>query len=116
MILGNTYEEPATPYQKSLAEAFQTVLGIDRVGITDNFFELGGDSLLAIKLQIEAFNKGLDLSYKDIFKYPTIKQLSENVSSTNSKDDDFKDYYDYKKTMYLIVRKNYLKINLKMFY
>ena len=95
MILGNTYEEPATPYQKSLAEAFQTVLGIDRVGITDNFFELGGDSLLAIKLQIEAFNKGLDLSYKDIFKYPTIKQLSENVSSTNSKDDDFKDDYDY---------------------
>lgn len=92
-----SYEEPITPYQKSLAEAFQVILGIDRVGITDNFFELGGDSLLAIKLQIEAFNKGLDLSYKDIFKYPTIKQLSENVSSANSKDDEFKDDYDYTK-------------------
>lgn len=90
----STYEEPKTPYQKNLAEAFQTVLGIDKVGITDNFFELGGDSLLAIKLQIEAFNKGLDLSYKDIFKYPTIKQLSENVSSANSKK-DFEDNYDY---------------------
>ena len=90
-----SYEEPTTPYQKSLAEAFKTVLGIDKVGITDNFFELGGDSLLAIKLQIECFNKGLDLSYKDIFKYPTIKQLSENVSSAKTKEDEFKDDYDY---------------------
>ena len=91
----SSYEEPITPYQKSLAEAFQTVLGIDKVGITDNFFELGGDSLLAIKLQIESFNKGLDLSYKDIFKYPTIKQLSENVSSARSNDNGIKDDYDY---------------------
>lgn len=92
-----TYEEPKTDYQKNLAEAFQTVLGVEKVGITDNFFELGGDSLLAIKLQIEAFNKGLNLSYKDIFKYPTIKQLSENVSSANSENDNFKDDYDYSK-------------------
>lgn len=92
-----TYEEPKTPYQKSLAEAFQTVLGVNKVGLTDNFFELGGDSLLAIKLQIEAFNKGLDLSYKDIFKYPTIKQLSENISSTKSKKDNVEDDYDYTK-------------------
>ena len=43
------------------------------------------------------FNKGLDLSYKDIFKYPTIKQLSENVSSTNSKKETEEDDYDYTK-------------------
>lgn len=91
----SSYEAPQTDYQKSLAEAFQAVLNIDKVGITDNFFELGGDSLLAIKLQIECFNKGLDLPYKDIFKYPTIKLLSENVASTNVKDEDFKDDYDY---------------------
>ena len=98
----SSYEEPTTPYQKNLAEAFQAVLGIDKVGITDNFFEIGGDSLLAIKLQIEAFNKGLDLSYKDIFKYPTIKQLSENVSSTKSKKETEKDDYDYTKISKLL--------------
>ena len=101
----SSYEEPTTPYQKNLAEAFQTVLGIDKVGITDNFFELGGDSLLAIKLQIEAFNKGLELSYKDIFKYPTIKLLSENISSTKPKKDSEEDDYDYTQINELI-RKN----------
>lgn len=93
----SSYEAPQTDYQKSLVEAFQTVLNIEKVGITDNFFELGGDSLLAIKLQIECFNKGLDLPYKDIFKYPTVKLLSENVASTKIKDDEFKDDYDYTK-------------------
>lgn len=89
----NSYEAPQTDYEKNLVKAFETVLGIDHVGITDNFFELGGDSLLAIKLQIEAFNMGLDLPYKDIFKYPTIKQLSENVSTASSP--VLEDEYDY---------------------
>ena len=89
----NSYEAPQTDYEKNLVKAFETVLGVDHVGITDNFFELGGDSLLAIKLQIEAFNMGLDLPYKDIFKYPTIKQLSENVSTASSP--VLEDEYDY---------------------
>ena len=89
----NIYEAPQTDFQKSLVSAFEAVLGRTNIGITDNFFDLGGDSLLAIKLQIEAFNKGLDLPYQNIFKYPTIKQLSENISSV--KGNDFDDGYDY---------------------
>ena len=103
----SSYEAPQTPYQENLVEAFKTVLGLDKVGITDNFFELGGDSLLAIKLQIEAFNKGLDLSYKDIFKYPTIKQLSENVSSAKS--NEFNDEYDYTEIDNLLKNNSFAK-------
>lgn len=77
------YEPPHTKYQTELVNIFKNILNLEKVGINDNFFELGGDSLTAIKLQIEAFNKGLELSYKDIFTYPTIKQLSENVSKTS---------------------------------
>ncbi|MEL7246754.1 MAG: phosphopantetheine-binding protein, partial [Cyanobacteria bacterium J06573_2] len=33
----------------AIAEIWQQVLGIDRVGINDSFFELGGHSLLAIQ-------------------------------------------------------------------
>lgn len=91
----STFEEPQTEYQKSLVNAFETVLGIDKVGITDNFFELGGDSLLAIKLQIEAFNNGLNIAYQDIFKYPTVRLLSENILSDKTKKDDLNDEYDY---------------------
>ena len=105
--VNSSYEAPQTPYQENLVEAFKTVLGLDKVGITDNFFELGGDSLLAIKLQIEAFNKGLDLSYKDIFKYPTIKQLSENVSSAKS--NEFNDEYDYTEIDNLLKNNSFAK-------
>ena len=63
--------------------------------INDNFFDLGGDSLSAIKLQIEAFNTGLKISYKDIFNHPTIKQLSEDVSKT--KETISEEAYDYSK-------------------
>ena len=91
------YEPPKTNYQKQLVEIFESVLGVKKISITDNFFELGGDSLSAIKLQIEAFNRGLNLSYKDIFTYPTIKLLSENIASTHKsvKNDIIEESYDY---------------------
>lgn len=90
------YEAPKTEVQKQLAQVFETVLGISQISINDNFFEIGGDSLSAIKLQVEAFNKGLSLSYKDIFAYPTIRLLSDNISKP--KDDlsvKTEEIYDY---------------------
>ncbi|MEA3179826.1 MAG: hypothetical protein QOI59_3349, partial [Gammaproteobacteria bacterium] len=43
-------ELPATPVERILAEAWQTVLKIERVGALDNFFELGGYSLLSLRV------------------------------------------------------------------
>lgn len=87
------YEAPKTDFQKQLAEIFSKVLDNKKISINDNFFEIGGDSLTAIKLQIEAFNKGLDLSYKDIFTYPTIKLLAQNISKSEKSNDEPE--YDY---------------------
>lgn len=92
----SAYEPPKTDYQKHLAEIFESVLGVSKISINDNFFEVGGDSLSAIKLQIEAFNKGLNLSYKDIFTYPTIKLLSENITNPGKLPEDNNEItYDY---------------------
>ena len=104
----STYEPPKTDYQKQLVEIFESILGIQKISITDNFFELGGDSLSAIKLQIEAFNRGLDLSYKDIFTYPTVKLLSENISNANktTKNDNTQENYDYTAINELIANNN----------
>ncbi len=74
------YEPPSTEDEKTLVKLFETILNVKKVGINDNFFDLGGDSLAAIKLQIEAFNQGFNISYKDIFELPTIKQLAKSVS------------------------------------
>ena len=43
------YILPTNKTEIAIAQIWQQVLGIDRVGINDSFFELGGHSLLAIQ-------------------------------------------------------------------
>ncbi|PAC94706.1 non-ribosomal peptide synthetase, partial [Bacillus paralicheniformis] len=44
------YKAPLTETEQLLADIWQEVLGIDRIGITDNFFALGGDSIKGIQM------------------------------------------------------------------
>lgn len=41
---------PRTDTERAVAEVWQEVLGIDRVGVHDNFFDVGGHSLLAMRV------------------------------------------------------------------
>lgn len=116
----NKYVAPKTDLQKKLKNIFESVLGSTHIGINDDFFEIGGDSLSAIKLQIEAFNHGINISYKDIFSYPTIAQLSEKTSIGNtSYENKFNqdDNYDYSKIDKLIsvntLKDNNIKLSKK---
>jgi amino acid adenylation domain-containing protein len=43
-------EPPASALERTLAEIWQAVLKIERVGALDNFFELGGYSLLSLRV------------------------------------------------------------------
>jgi amino acid adenylation domain-containing protein len=47
---GAGYVAPSTPDERLLAELWQEVLGVARVGARDNFFELGGHSLLCLQM------------------------------------------------------------------
>jgi amino acid adenylation domain-containing protein len=73
------YAAPSTPEAKALAEIWQIVLKVERVGQTDNFFELGGDSLSC--LQVMARIRGLDgmavksIKLRDLMQRPTIASL-----------------------------------------
>ncbi|HVI46388.1 MAG TPA: amino acid adenylation domain-containing protein [Chitinophaga sp.] len=71
------FKAPVTPEETVLAEIWQRLLGVERVGVLDNFFELGGHSLLATRV-VSAIRKQLDveLTVKDFFVYPTISQLA----------------------------------------
>ena len=88
-ITKKNYIAPKTYLQKQIAEIWQKLLGIDNISINDSFFELGGDSLLAMNLNIELLKLSKNVTYQDIFRYPTILELENKIISNN--DDPFFD-------------------------
>lgn len=54
------------------------------IGIDDDIFEAGADSLLAIKFKTELLAHQINVPYADIFKYTTIRKLSEVHASTDT--------------------------------
>ncbi|MDB6096842.1 MAG: amino acid adenylation domain protein, partial [Francisellaceae bacterium] len=81
----NKFVEPKTENEKKLAEIWQTVLKIDKVGINDNFFDLGGHSLLATQVISRiCSNLQKDISLKEFFAGPTIYELSLLFTNTNN--------------------------------
>ncbi|MDB5134737.1 MAG: amino acid adenylation domain protein [Mucilaginibacter sp.] len=76
--LPDEYEAPGNEEQQKIADIWQEVLGIERMGINDNFFDLGGYSLLALKI-ISRVEKatGKRLPVSALFEYPTVKKFAE---------------------------------------
>ncbi|MDR0268390.1 amino acid adenylation domain-containing protein, partial [Paenibacillus sp.] len=74
------YIEPATEMEKKLAELWQEVLGINRVGALDNFLHLGGHSLKAVSLVSRMRQTwGRDVRIDHIFRAPILKELAELI-------------------------------------
>ncbi|MDT4291637.1 amino acid adenylation domain-containing protein [Methylomonas sp. MO1] len=73
--LKQAYVAPGTETEQVLAEIWQEVLGVDKVGIEDDFFELGGHSLLATQLAFSG-ERRLQQKFpvKMVFEHPTIVQ------------------------------------------
>ena len=74
--LAQEFISPQTVEEKALAQVWQEVLGIERVGINDNFFELGGDSIRSIRVLVRTAEEGLTISLEDLFARPTIRELA----------------------------------------
>lgn len=77
----NTYVAPRNEIEKTIANIWEELIGIDKVGINDNFFELGGHSLLAVQTISrirETFKIELPLSTL-LFEAPTVHQLANII-------------------------------------
>ena len=74
--------QPDGPRQESeiIAEVWQEMLGVDRVGEDDSFFELGGDSLIAIQLMARLNERlGSRATVADLFEQRTVGNLATFV-------------------------------------
>lgn len=81
--LAADFRLPRTEVEKKIAEIWQEVLQVDRVGIQDNFFDLGGHSLLMVTVhrQLQAA-LGESLSLVELFQYPTIQELAQRLTAS----------------------------------
>ncbi|MGP1384067.1 MAG: amino acid adenylation domain-containing protein [Thainema sp.] len=75
--LGNTYIAPKAELERAIADIWQSVLNLDRVGLHDNFFDLGGHSLLLVQVQSQLQTQlNREVSLVDLFRYPTIHAIA----------------------------------------
>ncbi|MCP4659145.1 MAG: acyl transferase, partial [bacterium] len=75
--LATDYVAPRNPVEQRLAETWQELLGIERVGIHDDFIELGGHSLLAVQMVAQLEEKlGVKVSLPMVFEAQTVAELA----------------------------------------
>ena len=79
--LGTAYVAPRDRTETMIADLWQSVLGIEKIGIYDDFFDLGGHSLLATQVvsRLEEMFR-VEVSLRDLLEGKTIATLSEIVA------------------------------------
>jgi acyl carrier protein len=81
-----SYLAPATESERRIAEIWQDVLGVDRIGMHDNFFELGGNSLALVLMNVRLNETlGREVSTIELFRHPTITLLAAHVGQDQHK-------------------------------
>ncbi|MDU4253072.1 non-ribosomal peptide synthetase [Pseudomonas sp.] len=81
---GEAYEAPRNEREQALADIWQDVLQVERVGIRDNFFDLGGDSILSLQIVSrarQALGEGVEIRLRDLLQYQTIAGLLERAEN-----------------------------------
>lgn len=79
--LNVSYEGPTNAVEHTIAQVWQEMLGVERIGIHDNFFDLGSHSLLMVKIHAR-LQTVLEREFPvlTLFKHPTIASLARHLS------------------------------------
>ncbi|WP_338490669.1 amino acid adenylation domain-containing protein [Pseudomonas trivialis] len=80
-LLSRGYEAPQGEVEAVLAQIWQDVLKLERVGRHDHFFELGGHSLLAVSLIERMRQVGLSADVRVLFSQPSLAALAAAIGS-----------------------------------
>ncbi|PNW59511.1 UNVERIFIED_CONTAM: hypothetical protein BEN50_05240 [Euhalothece sp. KZN 001] len=83
--LSKAYTPPTSTLEQQIADIWQNLLQVDKVGIHDNFFDLGGHSLLIVQARSRLetlLNRQIPLV--TLFQYPTIETLAAYLNQESS--------------------------------
>ncbi|MEP0859277.1 SDR family NAD(P)-dependent oxidoreductase [Trichocoleus sp. DQ-U1] len=86
-LQANAYVAPRNDIEQGIANIWQELIGIEKVGIYDNFFELGGHSLLAVQTISrlrETFQVELPLRTL-LFEASTVAELAIEIAEKQPK-------------------------------
>lgn len=76
-VLETAYVEPNNAVEQNIANIWQELLGVEKVGVDDNFFDLGGHSLIATQMVSQLRQDfQVELSLRRIFEAPTVAELA----------------------------------------
>lgn len=84
-LLCRQYQAPQGEIERALAEIWQDLLEIERVGRHDQFFELGGHSLLALTLVERLHQRGWTLPAREVFAHPVLSDLAAIIDESQGK-------------------------------
>jgi hypothetical protein len=73
------YVAPRNEMEEILADIWESVLQVEKVGIHENFFDLGGASIQSLQVVASASLAGLHLKVESIFEHQTIAELAEQL-------------------------------------
>ena len=75
---GREFAVPAGEIEVAMAEIWQELLGIARIGRDDSFLDVGGHSLQAMRLATRVAERfGVELTVRDVFARPTLRALAQ---------------------------------------
>jgi acyl transferase domain-containing protein len=78
--MSQPYVAPRDELEQRIADIWQTMLGVEEVGIHDDFFEIGGHSLLLtqtvtrVRKMVE-----VEIPLRSLFAKPTIAEIAEGI-------------------------------------
>ncbi|MFE9564782.1 amino acid adenylation domain-containing protein, partial [Streptomyces sp. NPDC006487] len=78
------YVAPRDETERRIAEIWQTVLGVERIGVHDSFFDLGGDSIRAVPLVGALRAAGFAIGVREVFEYRTVARTAEHATAQDT--------------------------------
>ncbi|MGK3122439.1 amino acid adenylation domain-containing protein, partial [Pseudomonas corrugata] len=82
-LITRGYEAPQGEVETILAQIWQDLLKVERVGRHDHFFELGGHSLLAVSLIERMRQTGLSADVRILFNQSTLAALASAIGGSS---------------------------------